>query len=430
MRGDADQRIAGTLGEINAELRALADVNGQIARGGAGADLLDRRDQLAGRASPPRSRSPSTPRTTARSALYTAHRPDAARSCGAPAGLRSGGDGRPDTVFGPIRIFRADQLDPATGEPLSGATGAVLVPGGVRAALTPELQADAVRRRRPADRLAVAGRPPAGPARGPRPGSAGARRPAGRAGGAGRASPSTPRTTRRCPTRRRASCVGTRTDTGGFAAAARSGTAYLAVDRPRYRQRRGHVRRSTSPAPPTPRASPHRSRPGSAASARPRSTPTASCAITARRRLRAGPQRRRQRDHRHRCRRPRAATTASRIISASTTCWSRSGVGADAAGGARRHRGRQPPAVARPGSTSTRGRRQPRGWAAPATIAAPRQLAAAFETPASPRWPAAGCPAGRLSPRRLCGRDRRARAPWPRPGPAAARPTTGPWPMI
>ena len=49
-----------------------------------------------------------------------------------------------NTVFGAISVYRADDLDPRTGEPLAGANGDMLVSSGVRASLTPELQADAL----------------------------------------------------------------------------------------------------------------------------------------------------------------------------------------------------------------------------------------------------------------------------------------------
>jgi flagellar hook-associated protein 1 FlgK len=48
-----------------------------------------------------------------------------------------------DTTFGAIRSFHSDEIDPATSAPAAGALGKVLVTGGVRAALTPELMGDA-----------------------------------------------------------------------------------------------------------------------------------------------------------------------------------------------------------------------------------------------------------------------------------------------
>jgi flagellar hook-associated protein 1 FlgK len=48
------------------------------------------------------------------------------------------------TSFGALSIFGRHEMDPDTGKPLPTATGLVMVTGGVRARLTPELQNDAV----------------------------------------------------------------------------------------------------------------------------------------------------------------------------------------------------------------------------------------------------------------------------------------------
>ena len=188
LRGDADQRIAGTLGEINAELRSLADVNGQIARGGAGTDLLDRRDQLVASLAT-KIELTVYDQDDGTVALYTGTGQTLLDRSARQLVYDPAATVGPDTVFGPIRIYRADQLDPATGVPQSGATGAD--PGAGRRPRRAAARAPGRRRARrgPADRLAVAGRPPAGPARSPRPSPARTRRPAGRADRHGRGSP-------------------------------------------------------------------------------------------------------------------------------------------------------------------------------------------------------------------------------------------------
>ncbi len=141
LRRSADQQIAGTLGEINADLRALAEVNGQIKAGRAGADLLDRRDQLL-ESLATRIEISVHVQDDGTTTIYTrAGQPlldGAARQLVYEPAASIG----QDTVFGPIRLYRADQLDGTTGEPLSGAVGAIVVTGGVRAELTPELAAD------------------------------------------------------------------------------------------------------------------------------------------------------------------------------------------------------------------------------------------------------------------------------------------------
>ena len=142
LRRDLDQRVGATTGTVNATLQALADLNGQITRGDAGAELLDRQDALLGDLAAEIEISVyrqdnGTVGVYARSGqVLLDHAPrhlhyQPASSVGSA------------TSFGAIRVFRDDEIDAATGEPLAGASGAVLVSGGVRAELTPELLADA-----------------------------------------------------------------------------------------------------------------------------------------------------------------------------------------------------------------------------------------------------------------------------------------------
>jgi flagellar hook-associated protein 1 len=143
LRGDVDREIALTVDEINAEVRELDRLNGEVARTRAPAELLDRRDAILS------SLAEKLPISVVRQedgriAVYT--RGGQALLEYAPNRL----DYQPAaqvgaaTSFGPIRLFRADDTDPATGLPREGAASAVVVTGGVRAALTPELAADAV----------------------------------------------------------------------------------------------------------------------------------------------------------------------------------------------------------------------------------------------------------------------------------------------
>ena len=144
MRADADSEIRQTVDSINSQVQSLYQLNVEVARDGgasAPADLLDRRDQLlAGLAQ-------ELP-------ISVAQQPDGTIAVYARGGqpLLEGQPARldytpaaqvgPDTSFGPIRLFRASEIDPATGAPRPGAAGTVLVTGGVRADLTPELAAD------------------------------------------------------------------------------------------------------------------------------------------------------------------------------------------------------------------------------------------------------------------------------------------------
>lgn len=227
LRRSADQQIAGALGAINAELRALADLNGQIATGRAGADLLDRRDQLL--------ESLATKIEIAvhvqddgTTSIYTrAGQPLLDRAARQllyePAATVGQG-----TVFGPIMLYRADQLDGATGAPLSGAVGTVVVTGGVRAELTPEHIADGT----PNGMQRIASPFQAGSLQGlleardrVLPGLADQ---LGELAGLTRFALNAAHNAT-MPYPPPTQLAGTRTDTAAFAAATRSGTAYLAV---------------------------------------------------------------------------------------------------------------------------------------------------------------------------------------------------------
>ena len=119
LRGELDQRLARTVGEINAELRALDQLNRQIvARGGASAELLDRRDALLESLAAKIEISVSREDSDA-VAVYT-------RAGGQPLleGTRLGSSStsrrrswRAAPASPPIRLFHADDVDPATGAP-------------------------------------------------------------------------------------------------------------------------------------------------------------------------------------------------------------------------------------------------------------------------------------------------------------------------
>lgn len=140
LRADVDREIGLTVASINADIDALHGLNVEIVRGRAPAELLDRRDALL------KGLAEKLPISIARHengaiAVYTR---------GGQALLEYGPnrlDYRPaaqmtaGTVFGPIRVYRAGDVD-STGTPAAEAVGAVLVSSGVRASLTPELRAD------------------------------------------------------------------------------------------------------------------------------------------------------------------------------------------------------------------------------------------------------------------------------------------------
>ncbi len=142
MRREVDARIASTVTQVNGELAQLADVNRAIGRTGAGPELLDRRDALLADLAGKLDLSVAF-RDDGSAIVYTrAGQPLLDTSLRQlvyePAAVVG-----PDTSFGAIRSFRADEIDPATGAPVAGARGDVLVSGGVRAVITPELAGDA-----------------------------------------------------------------------------------------------------------------------------------------------------------------------------------------------------------------------------------------------------------------------------------------------
>ena len=147
LRGDADQEIGRTVAAINAEVEAIDHLNDEIQRlahlGQINPELLDRRDALI-RSLAEKIDVRTYTQENGTLAIYTAGGETLLDSTPRvlvydPANLVAS-----DTSFDPIAIFRANQLDPATGQPLDPAAGVTLVSGGVRAALTPELQNDAI----------------------------------------------------------------------------------------------------------------------------------------------------------------------------------------------------------------------------------------------------------------------------------------------
>jgi flagellar hook-associated protein 1 FlgK len=146
LRAQADEDIGRTVAEINAELQAIDDLNGEIERlahlGQVGPELLDRRDALI-RSLAEKIDIRTFIQEDNRIALYTAGGETLLDALPRVVAYNPAATVGPGTTFGRIAIFREDQIDPATGQPLDPTTGIQLVSGGVRASLTPELQNDA-----------------------------------------------------------------------------------------------------------------------------------------------------------------------------------------------------------------------------------------------------------------------------------------------
>jgi flagellar hook-associated protein 1 FlgK len=143
LRADVDKEIAQTVDAINGDVRALYELNVQIARSQTSTELLDRRDRiLQGLAEKiPISISSQENGTVA---IYTSGGQALLEYSPSQLDYEPAAQVSAGTMFGSIRLFRASEVDPVSGAPLSGAAGTVLVTAGVRAVLTPELQADGV----------------------------------------------------------------------------------------------------------------------------------------------------------------------------------------------------------------------------------------------------------------------------------------------
>ena len=146
LRAQADEDIGRTVGEINAELQAIDELNGEIERlahlGQVGPELLDRRDALI-RSLAGKIDVRTFVQEDNRIAIYTAGGETLLDALPRVVAYNPAATVTHGTAFGRIAIFREDQIDPATGQPIDPTAGIQLVSSGVRASLTPELQNDA-----------------------------------------------------------------------------------------------------------------------------------------------------------------------------------------------------------------------------------------------------------------------------------------------
>ena len=146
LRAQADEDIGRTVAEINAELQAIDELNGEIERlahlGQVGPELLDRRDALI-RSLAEKIDIRTFVQEDNRIAIYTAGGETLLDALPRVVAYNPAATVTHGTTFGRIAIFREDQIDPATGQPIDPTAGIQLVSSGVRASLTPELQNDA-----------------------------------------------------------------------------------------------------------------------------------------------------------------------------------------------------------------------------------------------------------------------------------------------
>lgn len=139
LRQEADRRIGALVERINADLATLHEIDRTIRERGETPELADQRDR--------------TLRELARKLDISTYRLDDGRLGLVLRGGQGLFEGRPrvlvydpapvvdaGTIFGPISLYAASDIDPATGKPLAGAQGEVVVTGGLRAELPPELR--------------------------------------------------------------------------------------------------------------------------------------------------------------------------------------------------------------------------------------------------------------------------------------------------
>lgn len=143
IRRDVDQQIRETVDQINRDLTSLHALNTEVARSGGSPELFDRRDKLLRSLAENidltvSEGSEGTIAATTRGGVELLGTEPRALSYTAAATVGE------ETVFGPIRVTASRFIDPATGEPVSGARSDVLVTGGVRSILSPELVADSI----------------------------------------------------------------------------------------------------------------------------------------------------------------------------------------------------------------------------------------------------------------------------------------------
>lgn len=146
LRGEADQDIGRAIDSINADLEAINALNVEIARvqnsGDVNPELFDKRDLLVKKISEQIGIDTYIQDDNIL-AIYTAR--GEALLDSSPRVLHHSQTSYvgPGTTFPAISIFRQDQIDEETGDPINPNAGVEIVSSGVRAVLSPELKNDA-----------------------------------------------------------------------------------------------------------------------------------------------------------------------------------------------------------------------------------------------------------------------------------------------
>lgn len=147
LRSEANQDIEQLVQSINADLEAIDNLNQQISSAyntsDENVDLYDKRD-LVIRKLAEKMEVDTYLQDDGSLAVYTVEGRALVDSTPRVLHYSTSGEITPGIAISALSIFRQDQVDPITGDPINPAAGNVLVSSGVRAILTPELQGDAI----------------------------------------------------------------------------------------------------------------------------------------------------------------------------------------------------------------------------------------------------------------------------------------------
>lgn len=146
LRSEANQEVVRLTESINADLQVIDDLNDEIARinrtGEENPDLFDKRD-LAIKQLAEKIEIETYFQDNGSLAVYTAQGEALVDATPRVLYYSAAGEITPGAGLTALSIFREDQMDPSTGEPIDPTAGVEMVSSGIRATLTPELLLDA-----------------------------------------------------------------------------------------------------------------------------------------------------------------------------------------------------------------------------------------------------------------------------------------------
>ena len=146
LRSEANQEVVRLVESINADLQVIDDLNDEIARvnktGDQNPDLLDKRDLAIKRLSE-KIEIDTYFQDNGSLAIYTAQGEALVDATPRVLYYSTAGEITPAAGLTALSIFREDQIDSDTGQPIDPTVGIEMVSAGIRATLTPELLLDA-----------------------------------------------------------------------------------------------------------------------------------------------------------------------------------------------------------------------------------------------------------------------------------------------